>query len=200
MATKYYRLNTSDESQKNPSEDLSISASKLVVVTSDAVEKDKQIKLDEDIFEFECYVDNDYLILKLSEIDALAPFTYQAEITIDDLIQKHKVFKSVVLEDAMKHIKALFKKNKIKLTREGDEKIIFNITIMYFASEETFEIEAGRIMTNYKDSFLLKLYDIQKKNLSLLKEIETAVQKGNINGKELERKIKELKEKVMEKK
>ena len=200
MATKYYRLNTSDESQKNPSEDLSISASKLVVVTSDAVEKDKQIKLDEDIFEFECYVDNDYLILKLSEIDALAPFTYQAEITIDDLIQKHKVFKSVVLEDAMKHIKALFKKDKIKLTREGDEKIIFNITIMYFASEETFEIEAGRIMTNYKDSFLLKLYDIQKKNLSLLKEIETAVQKGNINGKELERKIKELKEKVMEKK
>ena len=200
MATKYYRLNTSDESQKNPSEDLSISASKLVVVTSDAVEKDKQIKLDEDIFEFECYVDNDYLCLKLSEIDALAPFTYQAEITIDDLIQKHKVFKSVVLEDAMKHIKALFKKDKIKLTREGDEKIIFNITIMYFASEETFEIEAGRIMTNYKDSFLLKLYDIQKKNLSLLKEIETAVQKGNINGKELERKIKELKEKVMEKK
>ena len=49
----------------------------IQVIKSSQVEKGKQIRLNEEtLFQFDCIIDDNQLILKLSELDALAPFIY----------------------------------------------------------------------------------------------------------------------------
>ena len=51
-------------------------------------------------------------------------------------------------------------------------------------------------MTDEKDPMLLKLYDIQKKKLKILKEFEEYIKLVDGNGKEIEKKLKEIKENI----
>ena len=51
-------------------------------------------------------------------------------------------------------------------------------------------------MTDEKDPMLLKLYDIQKKKLKILKEFEKYIKLVDGNGKEIEKKLKEIKENI----
>ena len=87
------------------------------------------------------------------------------------------------LEAVKTHILRLFNNKKIKLIQEKEDSIKFILTVYNISEELDIEIEANRIMTTEKDDALLKLYEIQKKEIKLLKEIENYMrklgQKGN---------------------
>ena len=193
-------LCTSDDNNENNInfDDQTVNDTQIQEIKSSDVDKNKQIKLDEDtLFQFDCNVEDDYLILKLSEIDALAPFIYIKKITLDELIEVHKVFKSCNnLNEVKEHIDKLFEMKKIKLSQNKREEIIFNFKIFYLSFEDKFQIIAKREMTDDKDPMLLKLYDIQKQKLKILKEFENYIKLLGGNGKEIEKKLKEIKENI----
>ena len=195
-----YTLCTSDDIIENNInfDEQTINETQIKEIKSSDVDKEKQIILNEDtLFQFDCEVDDDYLILKLSEIDALSPFIYIKKITLDELIKAHKAFKACDnLNEAKEHINRLFINERIKLSQKKREEIIFNFKILYLSIEDKFEIVANREMTGEKDQMLLKLYDIQKKKLKILKEFEKYIKLVDGNGKEIEKKLKEIKENI----
>ena len=142
----------------------------IEVKKSSEVDKSKQIRLNEDtLFEFDCLVEDEYLCLKLNEIDALSPYIYIKKIELKELQKDvHKMFKALdTLKDVKQHIDKLFKNGKIKLRQERKEEIFFDIKAYYISEEVEFSIKAEREMTDNKDNMLLKLYEIQKQ---LMKE------------------------------
>ena len=193
-------LCTSDDNNENNInfDDQTVNDTQIQEIKSSDVDKKKQIKLDDDtLFKFDCDVEDDYLILKLSEIDALAPFIYIKKITLDELIEVHKVFKSCNnLNEVKEHIDKLFEMKKIKLSQNKREEIIFNFKIFYLSFEDKFQIIAKREMTDDKDPMLLKLYDIQKQKLKILNEFENYIKSLGGTGKEIEKKLKEIKENI----
>ena len=198
-----YTLCTSDDNIENNINivDQAINETQIQEINSSDVDKKKQIELDDTdtLFQFDCDVDDDNLILKLSEIDALAPFIYIKKITLDELIKVHKVFRACDnLNEVKGHIDKLFESNRIKLSQKKREEIIFNFKIFYLSYEDKFQIIAKREMTDNKDPMLLKLYDIQKKKLKILKEFEKYIKTldGKGNAKEIEKKLKEIKESI----
>ena len=190
------------ESRANDQEAGSLSSSEIEIVKSSDISKDKIIKLDDDtVFQFDCIVDDDYLILKLSEIDAVAPYTYCINKTLKQMQDIHKMFKSCDnLDEVKSHIDKLFKNDKIKLSQIKDEEIIFEFKAYFISYEDDFQIVAERKMVNNKDSMLLKLYQIQKQELKVIKEIETYIKKNDFKKNELLNQIKEIKEKYENKK
>ena len=96
------------------------------------------------------------------------------------------------LEAVKKHISRLFNNKKIKLVQEKQESIKFILTVYNISEELDIEIEANRIMTTEKDDSLIKLYEIQKKELKLLKEIENSIKKLGQNGNNLIEKLNEI--------
>ena len=104
--------------------------------------------------------------------------------------------KQIILNEAKEHINRLFINERIKLSQKKREEIIFNFKILYLSIEDKFEIVANREMTGEKDQMLLKLYDIQKKKLKILKEFEKYIKLVDGNGKEIEKKLKEIKENI----
>jgi hypothetical protein len=171
----------------------------IEVIKSSKVKKEDQIELEgkDTLFKFDCKaIDDDKLCLKLTEIDALAPFEYIREIDMDGLQEKHKLFKSLQNSgEAEYHINRLFKQGRIKLVQKKEDEIIFKIKADYISEEISFDIEAERKMTDRPDAMMLKLYKIQKQKDKLIKEIENLVLNGNYDSKELAKKIKEIKEK-----
>ena len=189
VETIVYTLQTSDDPNQNEDDD-EIIIQKNVIVESRAggyeeikvknsteVDKNKQIRLNEEtLFEFDCQVEDEYLYLKLNEIDALSPYIYIKKIDLKELQNDvHKMFKALdTLDEVKEHILQLFKDGKIKLRQERNEEIFFDIKAYYISEEVKFSIKAEREMTNNKDNMLLKLYEIQKK---LLKDIAQARKK-----------------------
>ena len=183
VETIVYTLQTSDEPNQNEDDEIIINKNTIVesreggyeeieVKQSSEVDKNKQIRLNEDtLFEFDCIIGDNYLTLTLNEIDALSPFYYIKKINLKELrTEVHKMFKALdTLEEVKQHIEQLFKDGKIKLRRERDEEIFFDIKAYYISQEVEFSIQAEREMTNNKDNMLLKFYQIQKK---LMKENE----------------------------
>ena len=175
--------------------------SEIRVINSSEVNQKKHIRLnDETLFQFECIIeDNYYLILKLSELDALAPFIYIKEITLDEIRKCHKAFKSCEdLNEVKEHIDKLFKNKRISLDQDKNDKtnIKIKFKIFYISYEDKFEIKVERKMTDLKDQMLLKLYEIQKNEIKALKEIENYLKKNGGYGQEIIQKINEIKEKL----
>ena len=190
--TIVYKLQTSDD--PNPKDDEIIITSDTIiesreggyekmeikVTKSTDVDKNKKIRLNEEtLFQFDCSEDDECLTLKLSEIDAVAPFIYIKKITLKELqTEVHKMFKALdKLKEAKEHIEKLFIDGRIKLRQEKEEEIFFDITAYYISEEVTFSIILEREMTKYKDQMLLKLYEIQKQQLKKIKEIEKSAKK-----------------------
>ena len=157
----------------NDSNNEILDTTQIQVIKSSQVEKGKQIRLNEDtLYQFDCIIDNNQLILKLSELDALAPFIYIKEITLDEIRKCHKAFKSCKdLNEVKEHIDKLFKDKRISLDQDKNDKtnIKIKFKIFYISYEDKFEIKVERKMTDLKDQMLLKLYEIQKEQLKLLK-------------------------------
>ena len=172
----------------------------IQVIKSSQVEKGKQIRLNEEtLFQFDCIIDDNQLILKLSELDALAPFIYIKEITLDEIRKCHKAFKSCKdLNEVKEHIDKLFKNKRISLDQDKSDKtnVKIKFKIFYISLEDDFEIKVERKMTELKDQMLLKLYEIQKNQIKGLKEIENYLKKNGGYGQEIIQKINEIKEKL----
>ena len=152
------------------------------IIKSSEVEEDKKIKLnDNTIYQFDCIVKDNYLSLILSEINILAPFVYQRDITLKELIDINKIFRACDdLNEVKIHIENLFKKKMIELSQDENEKdkIIFKIKANNISNVEKFEIIANRVMTEYKVSYLMKLYKIEKEQEKYIKEIESILEKN----------------------
>lgn len=161
------------------------------------VPENERIKLNDDtIFRFSCTENNGYLKLKLTEIGAFAPYIYEIILTLAEIKKKYKMFRSCDnLAAVKKHILTLFNKNKIKLIQEKEDSIKFILTVYNISEELDIEIEANRIMTTEKDDALLKLYEIQKKELKLLKEVENYMQKLGQKGNNFIKELNEIKKK-----
>ena len=102
----------------------------------------------------------------------------------------HRIFKSCEdLETVKKHIDKLFADKKIKLTQEKEDSIIFNIKALNISEEVKIEIQGERIITDEKDEALMKLYEIEKDQIKLMKEIKNYI-KYEQNNSEIIDKIK----------
>ena len=159
------------------------------------VPANERIKLDDDtIYRFSCTVNSGYLTLKLAEIGAFAPYIYERVLTLSEIQKNYKMFRSCEnLEKVKYHILKLFENKKIRLKKEKEDYIKFILNVYMISDNLDIEIEAKRIMTTIKDDALLKLYEIEKRQLKLLKEIEMSAKKlGNNNFVE---KINEIKKK-----
>ena len=188
-ASSYYK-------DKSLNLNASIAESEINIIKSSDV-KDKIIKLNEDtIFQFDCTVNNNYLILSFSEVDALAPFIYTKNMSLKDIIKAHKIFRACDdLNEVQKYIINLFKKGKISLSQKKSEELILKIKVYNISFEDGFEIIVERKMIENKDDMLLKLYSIEKNGQKILKEIESLFKNDKYKDLELYQKFKKIKEK-----
>ena len=178
----------------------SINPNTQVIVKQEKIKdvpEGERIKLNDDtIFRFESSVKDDNLSLKLSEIGAFSPYIYERELSLDEMINIHKMFKSCIdIKEAKEHIDKLFELKQIYLTQEDKDHITFNITAHEISIKQEFKIDAMRKITTEKDESLMKLYEIEKKQLKLWKELELFAEKFGANKDSLINKIKSLKPK-----
>ena len=195
----YFQLTAS--SNKNtkifdeiPTINSSVVNSEMNIRKSSDVSKEKLIPLNEDtLFEFNCEIEDDNLIITLYEVDALAPFVYTESLTLDDMFKAHRMFESCKnLDEVKEHIDNLFKKKMVKLTPNKENEITFEFKAWYISYMDEFKIITKRKMTEHKDEMLMNLYNIQKEKLKLLNDIEAYLKKNkNI---EIDKIIKEIKE------
>ena len=151
-------------------------------IKTEELEKKRLIKLDDDTtFDFQCKVEKEEeeeekIKLILSEVSAVAPFIYEAELGKDDLISASKIFRSCEdLKEVKTHIEKLFDLDRIKLNPNKDKTLIhFEFNAFNISCEEKFTITSKRVMIDKEEQeeMLLKLYSIQKEKLKILKDIE----------------------------
>ena len=156
-------------------------------IKTEELEKKRLIKLDDDdtTFDFQCKVEKEEeeeekIKLILSEVNAVAPFIYEAELGKADLIFASKIFRSCEdLKEVKAHIEKLFDLDRIKLIPNEEKTIIyFEFNAFNISCEEKFKITSIRKMIDEgnqekQEEMLLKLYSIQKEKLKILKDIET---------------------------
>ena len=158
---------------------------------------EERIKLDNDtIFRFSCSVEDENLKLKLSEIGSFAPYIYEKLISLDEMKQQYKMFRSCEnLKEVKRHIDNLFRDKKIELTKDKEDTIAFNLTVYSISEVKKIQIEANRIMTTKKDDALLRLYHIEKDQIKLLKEIDKFCKNLGPNGNNIVEKINAIRQK-----
>ena len=171
-------------------------------IKSEELEKKRLIKLDDDTtFDFQCKVEKEEeeeeekIKLILSEVSAVAPFIYEAELGKDDLISASKIFRSCEdLKEVKAHIEKLFDLDRIKLIPNEEKTIIyFEFNAFNISCEEKFKITSIRKMIDEgnqekQEKMLLKLYSIKKEKLKILKDIEAYLKANkNINKADLEK-------------
>ena len=161
------------------------------------VPKEEQIKLNEDtIYRFFCTVQNNCLFFKLYEIGAFAPYIYETLITLDKMREINIMFNACdTIEEVRDNINILFKNGKIKLSKENDNTITLNVTAMLLSKIDTFKIELQRKITSEKDDSLIKLYEIQKKEIKLWKEMEKILKEKGGKGNAILNKMFDIKKK-----
>ena len=161
------------------------------------VPQDEQIKLDENtIFRFSSEVRNNCLFLKLTEIGAFSPHFYEQMLTLDKIREIHRMFRACDnLEIVKEELDKLFKKKNFKLIKKNDKTVTLVITGYLLSSTETFEIECDMKITTFKNESLMILYDIEKKQIKLWKELEKYAKSFGANGKTFLSKMKEIEQK-----
>ena len=161
------------------------------------VPENEQIKLNDDtIYRFSCTANENFLKFRLSEIGAFAPYIYEKNINLDGMREIHSMFNSCNdLKEVQEHIIRLFNDKKISLSQGKEESIILNITAHNISEIQNIKLEIKRKMTSEKDESLLKLYDIEKKQSKLWKEIESYAKKLGKKGDFILNKMKEIDQK-----
>ena len=165
------------------------------------VPEEEIIKLDNDtIFRFSCTIHDKNLKLKLSEIGSFSPYIYEKLITLDEIQEQYKMFRSCdTLEEVKRHIDNLFRDKKIRLIKDKedneDNSIIFHLNVYHISVPKVIEIRAKRIMTTQKDEALLRLYHIEKDQIKLLKEINKYCKNLGPNGNKIVEEINAIRKK-----
>ena len=138
------------------------------------VPEEERIKLNDSLFHFSSTIKNGKLSLKLVEISAFAPFIYSINLSLEEFTEISKIFRSCDnLEEVKTHIDRLFSLKRITLGQEEgkEDSIIFFIKAYDISEEIKIEIKGKRIITKEKDEALMKLYEIEKNQIKLMKEI-----------------------------
>ena len=161
------------------------------------VSHDEQIKLNENtIFRFSSEVRNDCLFLKLTEIGAFSPHFYERMLTLDKIREIHRMFRACDnLKEVKEELDILLKKKNLKKKKKNDKTITMVITGYLLSSTETFKIECNIAITTFKDESLMILYNIEKKQIKLWKELEKYAKSLGANGKSFISKMKEIEKK-----
>ena len=138
---------------------------------------------DETQFIFRMYIKDNSIHFCLQENNLYVPFTFENSFTMDDFIERHKIFKACEdLEEVYKHLEKLYDKEKIFLYNMGDEEhryLIIKVDFISEENEETQEFEVDLKMTEEKDRDLLELYNIQKQQIAKLKKIKELITDKN---------------------
>ena len=140
---------------------------------------EERISLDENThFRFSCNVENEKVILLLEPIGEYAPFIYEKKLLWKDIKKIHPIFESCLgdLNEVKNHFDTLFKNKNIKLKKEDDETIALEMIVGFISGDVKLSIKISRILTKYEDEALMKLYNIEKNEIKLLKEIEKWVE------------------------
>ena len=143
--------------------------------------EERMILIDSDYTEylFKMEIENSYLHFWLKENKVFAPFTFEQNFTMSEIIEKHKCFKSCDdLEEVYKHLKALYKRNRVSLFVLGpsnERAIIFKVDYISTEEVDTKDFSVRLRMTEDKDNDLLKLYKIQKEQIEKLSKIKSII-------------------------
>ena len=151
-------------------------------VTNSIDKEEKPMILKEPIekieYIFELKKEEDHIHFKVKECNLYPPFTYESNFTLQDFIDRHVAFKSCLdLDEVMRHLINLYKNKKISINNlgpEGERHIYFKVwNISIETDSKTFIL--NKIMTEDKDKALSDLYDIQKKQIDILKNIKSKI-------------------------
>ena len=126
------------------------------------------------IFFFTCEIKDKKLRLGLKEINALSPYYFESFYTLDDLKQKSAAFNMFSkIDDCVKVMKDMFKLPKTKLMngKKGEDMVI-HIEIPVFTDVQIVEFNLEKKTLNEKDDVLMSLYQIEKKNADIFKQIK----------------------------
>ena len=137
-------------------------------------------------------IKEDTIHITIKENNEFAPFTYEESFSKDDFIEHHRIFKACDnIDKILSHLDTLFKKGKLSINKLGPEDQrhlyfkIFNIS----GEEDTEPFILQRKMVDNKNEALIELYQEQKRQLKIIKEIEKLILKGNQDNKDIKMKI-----------
>lgn len=128
----------------------------------------------------------EYFYIKLVENSAVAPFYYNRSYTIEELHELDKIFMATNMQDLnTKHFKDLFEQGKVKLSYADDNKEIvkmeFKVSLFVESYIVEFELYKEMIPENEKDDKLIQLYNIDKNQLKIAKEMMKFLKANHIN-------------------
>ena len=129
-------------------------------------------------YHLEMYRNGDKIHFKIRENKVYPPFTFENDFSMEDFIEHHKAFKSCVdLDEVLYHLKNLYNNGKLSLFNLGQNDQRSLIASIWDISEEkeTTDFILNRQMTEKKDIALSDLYNIQKKQVQILKEINKMI-------------------------
>ena len=162
----------------------------------------ERLSIDEDT-SFNIYYDiyndgnTDYLYIKMTENTAVAPFYYNRSFTIEELQELDDIFRTCDLNEIKDHIKSLFEEKKIKLIYDNENKTIIKmeLSVVLFVTKYKiyFKLYKEMIPEEIKDRELLNLYEIEKNNIKMIKELASIFNSfSNQEEKDIGGKLKEL--------
>ncbi len=132
------------------------------------------------LFRFECEVKDDSLRVGLKEIYKYSPYYYENFYKFEDLVKKNQLFKGCYgLDDICKRLKKGFGRKLTVLKEKNNYQtidVVYEIDFFEEQSEVVFSLER-KTMAN-KDDGLKFLYEIQKKNIEILKKIRQQCEKN----------------------
>ena len=130
-------------------------------------------------FYFICDIKDKKIRLSLKEINALSPYYYESFFTLEELKKKSSGFNYFDnMNDCCDQLKDIYKDESTKLvSKDGDMMIHFEIPI--FRRKEIVDIILKKKTLEEKDEVLKALYDIEKQNYNIFKEIASICQENS---------------------
>ena len=97
-----------------------------------------KINLQKELFKFDCTVQDGKIRLALKQTNINTPYYYETFFTLEELCQKNSCFYSCEnLEDAQKHLLAMYQNESTSLkSLEDDKKIEINFVIFNISQKE----------------------------------------------------------------
>ena len=167
---------------------------------SDKKNTEEMTLVDADGIEYhlEIYRNDDKIHFKIRENKVYPPFTFENDFTMNDFIEHHKAFRSCVdLDEVLQHFKNLYNNGKLNLYNLGEKEKRVIIANIWDISEEkdTKDFDLYQKMTEKKDIALSDLYNIQKKQVGILKSIKQMIKESLTDENPLKKAITDILEK-----
>ena len=148
------------------------------------------------IFKFEFDIQGNQIRVGLKEINVYTPYYYEDFFSLEDLKGINSAFGSCAsLEGAKGHLSTLMKRPDTYLESLNDDKEIKICFKMYEISilvDESFKLERKTVEEEKKDEALMKLFEIQTKNIDAFRQIEIICEEEKNRNNKVAQKILKL--------